>query len=305
MSKPSRFPRQLTEIHTNHLNPRNANPNSIDNSPLLVVAGDLRCSGGGSSATSPRGRLLEGDGPTRGGPSEARGVAEGERRRRVERHGRHGRRRGDRGDGGHGGELGNGLEDEPRLERRELLLLRLHLLVQRRGLRLPLHLRQDLMLMLMLRLGLRHGGRGSNDGLRRGRRRLGLGRRLRLEARAEEEVHLVADEARLVGEVDAERGLRLLQNGGKRGLPGPAGGAAEDGLDAAGDLLVGHHGGSVGENSNLTKTPPPSRDSPLSLSLSLSSAPSLCLWRLVSPPLSLYLSPRSSLSLSLSSGPSV
>lgn len=292
-------------MHTNHLNPRNANPNSIDSSPFLAVAGDLRCSGGGgSSATSPRGRLLEGDGPTRGGPSEAGSVAEGERRRRVERHGRHGRRRGDRGDGGHGGDLRYGLEDEPRLERRELLLLRLHLLGRRRRLPLPLrlHLRQD----LMLRLRLRHGGRGGNDSLRRGRRLLGLVRRLRLEVRAEEEVHLVADEARLVGEVDAERGLRLLQHGGERGLPGPAGGAAEDGLDAAGDLLVGHHGGSVGENSNLTKTPPPSRDSPSPLSLS--PPPPLCVSGAWSLPLclSLSLSPWPlSLCLSLSAGPSV
>lgn len=156
-------------------------------------------------------------------------------------------------------------------------------------------------------LRLRHGG---TDGLRRDRRLLGLGLRLRLrlEARAEEEVHLVADEAGLVGEVDAERGLRLLQHGGERDLLGPADGAAEDGLDAAGDLLVGHHGGSVRGNSNLTKTPPPpSRDSPLSLSLSPPSP--LCVsgaWSLSPPFVSLSLLGLSlSLCLSLSSGPSV
>jgi hypothetical protein len=157
-----------------------------------------------------------------------------------------------------------------RLKRRELLRLRLHLLSRRRC------LRQNLML--------RHGVRGGNDGLRRGRRQLWRGQRLRLEARAEEEVHLVADKARLVGEVDAERGLRLLQHGGERDLPGPAGGASEDGLDAAGDLLVGHHGGSVGKTGELkSRKNPASLPRFSSLSLSLSSAPSLCHWRLVSP----------------------
>jgi hypothetical protein len=138
-------------------------------------------------------------------------------------------------DGSDGGELVNGLEHELWLKRRELLRLRLHLLSRRRC------LRQNLMLMLRLR----HDVYGGNDGLRRGRHRLWRGQRL--EARAEEEVQLVADKARLVGEVDAERGLRLLQHDGERDLPGPIGRASEDRLDATGNLLVGHHGGSVGE----------------------------------------------------------
>jgi hypothetical protein len=234
--------------------------------PFLVVAGGLHCSGGGSSAPDPRGGLLEGDGPTSGGPTQAGGVAEGERRRRVEGHSGHGRRRGDRGDGGardDGGQLRHGLEDELRLERRELLL---HLL---RHLRLRRHLRHD----LTLRLCLRHGYLK--------RRVQGFGRR-RLEPRTEEEVHLVADEGRLVGEVHTELGLRLLQHGGERGLHGAAGGAAEDGLDAAGDLLVGDHGGSVGKIKSRENAPSLPRFPRLSLclgalglSLSLSSARSL------------------------------
>jgi hypothetical protein len=126
------------------------------------------------------------------------------------------------------------------------------------------------------------------------RRVQGFGRR-RLEPRAEEEVHLVADEGRLVGEVHTELGLRLLQHGGERGLPGAAGGAAEDGLDAAGDLLVGHHGGSVGKKSNLAKTPPSLPRFPrLSLCLCSLGAWSLSLY----PPLSLSFSLRLCLSRS-------
>jgi hypothetical protein len=232
--------------------------------PFLVVAGGLHCSVGGSSAPGNRGRLLEGDGPTSGGTTQAGGVAERERRRRVEGHGGHGRRRGDRGDGSagdDGGQLRHGLEDELRLERSELLL---HLLR---------HLRHD----LTLRLSLRH------IGLRR--RVLGLGRR-RLEPRAEEEVHLVADEGRLVGEVHAELGLRLLQHGGERSLPRTASGAAEDGLNTARDLLVGHHGGSVGKLKSR-QNPPSLPRSPASLclwALGLSLSP-LCLFT------SLFLSP--------------
>jgi hypothetical protein len=125
-------------------------------------------------------------------------------------------------------------------KRCELLRLRLHLLSRR------LCLRQNLMMRL------RHDVRGGNDTLWQGRRRLWRGQRWRLEAWAEEEVQLVADKAHLVGEVDAERGLRLLQHHGERDLPGPASGASEDGLYATGDLLLGHHGRSVGERSEFS-----------------------------------------------------
>lgn len=71
--------------------------------------------------------------------------------------------------------------------------------------------------------------------------RVELGEGLGVMGGAKEELDLVAYERHFMREIDAELGLELADNGiNRRGASGRAG-LAEQRLDAAGDLLVGHH----------------------------------------------------------------
>lgn len=56
----------------------------------------------------------------------------------------------------------------------------------------------------------------------------------------EDELDLLADEGGLVREVESELGLEVVDDA-VNGGDGAGGGLTEEGLDAAGDLLVGYH----------------------------------------------------------------